>query len=189
MSNTAKTIIGTILILIVIIGGTFGYIMGAKFKANEYETAITARFQSMESTWGMMEQQLKMQGFTVKNYGETFIKSLEANAKRYENDKGSMMKWVQEAAGVMSPDMHKKFSDSIEKAYAKKEMKQESKISVAQEYDKWLGSTWKGMIASSFFSYPSAKARKIMDTIVSTKGAKKAMETGIEEEAKDPFAS
>ena len=188
MSNTVKVVIGTILILILIIGGSIGYIFSAKFTSHNFETSVIASSRSMESTWGMMEQQLKMQGFTVKNYGETFIKTLEANAKRYENDKNAMMKWVQEAKSQMSPEMYVKFSSSIEKAYAKKEAKQLNKIAISEQYEKFLGNSFKGMIATSVWNYPTAKVKKIMETIVSTKGAKKAIKTGIEEDVTDPFS-
>jgi len=148
MSNGLKIAIGSVLVLVSLIGGSVMYVFGAKFTAHDFETSVIASSRSMESTWGMMEQQLKMQGFTVKNYGETFIKTLEANAKRYENDKNAMMKWVQEAKSQMSPDMHIKFSTAIEKAYAKKEAKQLTKIAVSEQYEKFLGNSFKGIEAA-----------------------------------------
>ncbi len=189
MSTTVKAAIATVLILVSLIGGATLYVFGAKFTAHDYEVSVKSAFKSMESTWGMMEQSLKMQGFTVKNYGETFIKTLEANAKRYENDKGAMMKWVQEAKSQMSPEMHLKFATSIEKAYAKKEAKQATKIAIDEQYEKFLGNSFKGAIATSVWNYPTPAIKKIMDTVVSTKGAKTAMKTGIEAEATDPFAN
>jgi hypothetical protein len=187
MSNGLKIGLGIFLAIVVFLGGIIAFVFSAKFTAHEFETSVIAQSRSMENTWGQMEQQLKMSGFTVQNYGETFIKSLEANAKRYENDKGAMMKWVQEAAGVMSPDMHKKFSDSIEKAYAKKEARQLNKIAVSEQYERFLGNSIKGMVATTVWSYPTPEVKKIMKTIVSTTEAKSAIETGIEKEVKNPF--
>ena len=184
MSKTTKIILGVVLSFMVFIGGTIGYVVSAKFTAETYEQAIYAQDESMQNTWGMMEQQLKLSGVTVKNYGETFIKSLEANAKRYENDKGGMMKWVQEARSQMSPDLHKSLMKTIEKVYAKKEARQLSKISVTQEYRTYLKTTLKGTVAGGIFSYPTDKATKIMDRIISTKGTKKTWETGEDETPK-----
>lgn len=175
--------------LFVVFGGTIGYVVSAKFQAAKWENAIIAQDESMQSTWGMMEQSLKMQGFTVKNYSEEFIKSIEANAKRYENDKNAMMKWVQESQSQLSPETHKKFMDTVEKVYVKKEAKQLSKISVVQEYRNFTSSSVKGFVANIVWGYPSDKVTVIMDRIITTKGTKETWETGEEAEASDPFAS
>ena len=186
MSKGAKIAIGVVLSFLLLIGGTIGYVVSAKFTGETFEQSIFAQDESMQNTWGMMEQTLKMQGFTVKNYGETFIKTLEANAKRYENDKGGMMKWVQEARSQMSDKAHLTFMQTIEKVYAKKEARQLSKISVVQEYRTWTKASMKGTIATMVFNLPSDKATKIMDRIISTKQTKKTWETG-EDVAEDPF--
>jgi len=186
MKTSTKVIIGIVLSLFLLIGGTVGYIFSAKFTGEIYEQSIFAQDESMQNTWGMMENTLKMQGFTVKNYGETFIKSIKANAIRYENDKGGMMKWVQEASSQMSPETHTKFMNTIEKVYAKKEARQLSKISVVQEYRTWRKASFKGMIGSSLFNFPSEKAKKIEDRIISTKNTKKTWETG-EDTTTNPF--
>jgi hypothetical protein len=110
---------------------------------------------------------------------------LEANAKRYEHDKGAMMKWVQEAQGQMSPALHDRLMTTIEKVYAKKEARQLSKISVVQDYRNFINYSMKGKIAKIFFDYPSAKATKIMNRIISTKETKQTWETGIEESPTD----
>ena len=178
MSNGAKIGLGIFMVFMVLIGGGALYVNSAYDTAGTKENAVIAQDESMQSTWGMTEQTLKMSGVTVKNYGATFIKSLEANAKRYENDKNTMMKFVQESAGVMSPELHKRLMTTIEKVYAKKEAKQLSKISVVQDYRNFINFSMKGKIAKLFFNYPSAKATKIMDRIISTKATKKTWETG-----------
>ena len=106
MSKTTKVVLGVVIAFVILVGGTIGYIFSAKFTGERYEQSVFAQDESMQNTWAMTQNTLKMSGVTVKNYGETFIKSLEANAKRYENDKGGMMKWVQEAKSQMSPDLH-----------------------------------------------------------------------------------
>lgn len=186
MSKTTKVVLGLVLSFVVLVGGSIAYVISAKFTAEKYEQSIFAQDESMQNVWAMMEGTLQMQGFTVENYGETFIKSLQANAQRYENDKNAMMKWVQEARSQMSPDIHSKFMDTIEKAYAKKEMQQKSKISVVQEYRTFLNASIKGTIAKAFFSYETEKAKKIMNRIISSKKTKKTWETG-EDNAVNPF--
>lgn len=187
MSSGTKIFIATILIFMVMIGGIIGYIFNAKFTANNFESSIKAQFQSMENTWGQMEQELSMAGFATKDYGDKFISVVKAQAERYAEDKNTMMKWVQEAGSQMSPDMHKKFVDIVEKSFAKKEMKQDSKIAVVEQYNKFLGGSFKGMIAGGFFNYPTMETKKIMDTVVSTQNAKNAMSTGIEAPTVNPF--
>jgi len=186
MSKTTKIILGFALSFILLIGGIVGYVISAKFTAERYEQSVFAQDESMQNTWSQMSQSLEMAGFTVKNYSEEFIKSIKANAVRYANDKNSMMKWVQESKNQMSPEAHKKFMDTIEKVYAKKEARQASKISVVQSYRTFLNASIKGTIASSFFNYPTDKAEVIMKRIISNKSTKQAWDTGIEE-TKNPF--
>lgn len=186
MSKTTKIILGISLSFILLIGGIIGYVISAKFTAERYEQSIFAQDEGMQNTWAMMEQTLKTQGFTVKNYSEEFIKSIQANAKRYENDKGGMMKWIKESQNQMSPDAHKKLMNTVEKVYAKKEARQASKISVVQSYRTFVKASIKGTIASAFFNYPTDKAQKIMDRIISTKSTKQAWDSG-EDAVINPF--
>ena len=186
MSKGAKIAIGVALSFLLVIGGIIGFVVSAKFTGERYEASILAQSESMENTWGQVQGELQMAGFTVKNYGDTFIKTLEANAKRYENDKGGMMKWVQEASSQMSPDTHKNFMTIISKSYAKKEARQLSKISKVQEYRTWRKSSLKGVVGVAIFSFPSEKVKKIEDMIISTKDTKKTFETGMKE-TKNPF--
>jgi hypothetical protein len=188
MSTGSKIIIGIVLSFILIIGGTISYVLSAKFTGETFEQSVLAQDGSMQNTWGQMDELLKMQGFTVKNYGETFIKSIKANAERYQNDSGGMMKWVQEAKSQMSDTAHLQLMNTIKKAYVKKEARQLSKISVVQEYRTWRKASLKGTIGVALFSFPSEKVKKIEDRIISTKEVKKTWETG-EEVTKDPFAS
>jgi len=178
MSNGAKVGLGIFMVFMVVVVGGALYVNSAYDTAGTKENAVIAQDESMQSTWGMTEQTLKMSGVTVKNYGATFIKTLEANAKRYENDKGAMMKFVNEAKSQMSPELHSRFMTTIEKVYAKKESKQLSKISVVQDYRDFINFSMKGKIAKAFFDYPSAKATKIMDRIISTKATKSTWVSG-----------
>lgn len=186
MSKTTKIILGLFLSFLLLIGGIVGYVISAKFTAERFEQSVFAQDESMQNTWAMMEQTLKTQGFTVKNYSEEFIKSIAANAKRYENDKGGMMKWIQESKNQMSPDAFIKLMDTVEKVYAKKEARQKSKISVVQSYRTFTNASIKGTVSTTFFNYPTDKAQKIMDRIISTKTTKSTWETS-EDKTINPF--
>ena len=62
MSSTTKIVIGVILSFMLLVGGTIGYVVSAKFTGETFEQSIFAQDESMQNTWGMMEQTLKMQG-------------------------------------------------------------------------------------------------------------------------------
>lgn len=187
MSRAAKIGLGIGLGTIVFIGIIITYLISAKFTAERYEQTVYAQDEQMQNVWGMMQNNLEMQGFTVDKYGKDFINSIKANAIRYENDRGSMMKWVQESSSQMSPDIHKKFMVAIEKAYAKKEAAQKTKIAMVQEYRTYLNASLKGTISKIVFSYPTAKAQEIMDRIIKTKKVTQTWETG-NDEVSNPFA-
>jgi len=184
MSKTTKVILGVVLSFMVLIGGTIGYVVSAKFTAEKYEQAIYAQDESMQNTWGMMEQQLKLSGVTVKNYGETFIKSLEAANKKYSDKPRLMMMWIKENSNTLTPELHKKLLTTIEKVYSKKEARQLSKISVVQEYRTWRKTSIKGTLATTIFNYPTDKAKIIEDRIITTKQTKQTWKTGIESDIK-----
>jgi len=186
MSKTTKIILGVFLSFVLLIGGTTGYVMSAKFTAERFEQSILAQDESMQNTWGAMENELKMQGFTVKNYSSEFIKGLETSIKRYSNNKNLLMQMVNESSNSLTPELHKKLMNTIEKVYAKKEARQLSKISVVQEYRTYLKASLKGTLASSIFNYPTDDVHKIMKRIISTKQTKQTWETG-NDEVKDPF--
>lgn len=186
MSSAVKIGLGTFIGLIIIVIGIGAYVISAKFTAERFEQAIVAQDEQMQNVWGMMEGSLKMSGFTVEKYGKDFIDSIKANAIRYENDQGSMMKWVKESQSQLSSEAYTKFQDLIEKAYLKKEMAQTSKISISQEYRTFINASIKGTISKLIFNYPTEKATTIMDRVISTSETKETWAKGIEE-VKNPF--
>jgi hypothetical protein len=142
----------------------------------------------MQNVHATMKNALKMQGFTVKNYTESDLKKIEIAVGRYADKPNLMVQWAKEQGNQLSPKLHSKFMDAIEKFYAKWEVSQKSKISVAQEYRTFISASVKGTIASAVFNYPTEKATKIMDRIISSKETKKTWETGMDE-VTDPFAN
>lgn len=172
------------------IGAIFviGFLLSARFTPERFEVDLTARNQDMQNVWSMVEQGIKTGGYALGgSFTDTYLESIKAAALRYENDKSGMMKWVKESANQMSPDVHKKFMDTVEKAYARKERAQKNKISVAQAYDKYLRTSIKGAVSKYVYNYPSPEAKEIMDRIIMTKSTKQTWETGTEE-AINPFA-
>jgi len=183
----AKGLIAAGIVTVVLLGGTAAYVVNAKFTSEKFEKRVIAADESMQNTWAMMQNQLEMQGFTVENYGKTFIDTIKAQAIRYENDSGMMMKWVKENTAQMSPDTHLKFMDAINKAYVKKEMEQKSKISIVQEYRTYLDASVKGFVSKVVFDYPTDTTEAIMARIIKTKKVAQTWVTG-NDETVNPFA-
>jgi lipopolysaccharide export LptBFGC system permease protein LptF len=188
MSKTTKIILGVLLSFIVLVGGSIAYVISAKFTAETYEQSVFAQDETMQNTWAQTGNMLKTNGITVKHYTEHDLKKIELAMKRYADKPQLMMIWAKEQGNTLSPQLHSKLMDAVEKVAAKKMAKQDAKISVVQEYRQFLNASIKGTIASVVFSYPSDKANKIMDRIISNKATKETWKTG-EDEAVDPFAT
>ena len=183
----SKNVLISLLTLLVLIVISVGSIFSAKFTAHDFETSVKSSTKNMENIWGQMARQLKLAGFATKDYGDTFIKVVEAQASRYKNNPQAMMLWVKEQGGQMSPVMHEKFVDIVERSIARKAAVQTTKISISDQYEKFLGNSVKGMIASTIWSYPTAEVKKMMETVVSDKDTKESIKTGIEKEVVNPF--
>lgn len=186
MSSGAKVAIGMLLIVIVIVGGIFGYLMNAKFTAETFEQSIYAQDENMQNVHGAMQNSLQLEGLTVKNYTESDIQKMKVAIERYADKPNLMMQFAQESNNGLSPELHSKFMTSVQKFYAKWEATQASKISVAQEYRTFIKASMKGSVASALFNYPTEKANTIMDRIISTKETKTTWQTG-NAEVIDPF--
>jgi len=165
-----------------------GFFISARFAAERYEETVIARDQSMQNVWSMTQQAMEMEGFTTKDFSQTFIDGIKAQANRYENDTGGMMKWVKEAASQLTPEVHVAFMKSLDKIFTKKEMSQKNKISSSQDYKTWLKTTIKGSAAKYILRYPSKEANTIMSRVIVTKKTKETWETGIEE-VSNPFGN
>jgi len=188
MSTGVKVVIGAVLSLLLLVGGTVGYVMSAKFTGERFEQSVLAQDEAMQNVWAAVDKELKMSGFTVKQGSKFSIDKIKAQAERYKNDQGAMMKWVQEAQPGADEKLYSKFMDIISKAYAREESQQKSKISVVQEYRTWRKASLKGTIGVALFNFPSKEVKEIEDRIITTKKTKKTWETG-EDEVSDPFAS
>lgn len=185
MSSTVKIVIGIVLSFMLLIGGTAGYVVSAKFAGETFEVGILAQDESMQNTWAAVGKELKMAGFTVKSGDKFSIDKIKAQAERYKNDSGTMMKWIQEAQPGATEQTRVKFMNIITKGYAREEAKQLSKISYVQEYRTWRKASMKGSIAVAIFSFPSPEVKKIEDRIITTKEVKKTWISG-EHTAVDP---
>lgn len=189
MSNFTKILLASVagFMFLIVAGFVMAY-FSAKFTAEGFESSLVANEQKMQSMNGTMHNRLAMNGFTVEKYGKDFIASVTANAERYKNDQGTMMKWVQEAASAqLSPDVYKQFMNAIDSAYMDFEAAQTQKISVAQEYDKFLDASFMGMLAK-WQGYPTTEGARIMKLVISTSQTKKAWQTGTDD-AVNPFES
>lgn len=178
MSTGIKVTIGVVLMMFLVVGGSVMYVLGAKFTAERYEQSIYAQDENMQNVHASMKNSLKLQGLTVKNYTESDIKKMEVAIKRYADKPNLMMQWAQESNNGLSPALHEKFMVAVEKFYAKWEVTQKSKISVAQEYRTFLKASIKGTVAGVIFNYPTDKVQTIMDRIISSAETKATWDTG-----------
>lgn len=186
MSNGTKIALGSIMVFIVLFGGIVGYAFSAKYTAERKDNAVVAQDESMQNTFAMSSNMLKMSGITVKNFAEQDIKKIEIAMKRYVNKPNLMMIWAKEQGNTFSPSLHAKLMVTIEKVAAKKEKVQLSKISVVQDYRDFISGSFKGTVAQMMGNYPSAKAQVIMDRIITNKATKETWNTG-NDEVQDDF--
>lgn len=155
-------------------------------KAQEFEAEIIASWEQMQNVNGYLVNTIKTSGFTVQNYGKTFIDSIEANVKRYANDKTLLMKWVQESQ-AQSPDkeLWTNLQKTIESGYLKFEMSQKDKIDRVRVYRMYSKKFPNNIILKSY-NLPSEECLMIMDKVISTADTKKTFQTG-NMEAVSPF--
>jgi len=184
MNKQKRTIIIASVVLVALFA--IGFLISAKFTAERYEQSITARDQSMQNVWSMTKQAMDMGGFTTKDFSKTFLEGIKLQAERYKDDTGAMMKWVKEASADLNPEVYLSFMKSLDKIFTKKEMSQNNKISVTQEYKTWLNASIKGALATYAFDYPKSKTIKIMDRVIITKETKSTWDTGFET-VENPF--
>jgi len=164
------------------------YVISSYFQATKLENSVFAIDESMQNTWAMSSNSLKMVGFNLEKYPKDFVKAIEANAKRYQGDKASMMLWVKESQSQLSPDLYRDFSKSVEKVYYKKEAVQKNKISIVQSNRDFRNASIKGTISKILFGFPTDKCLAIEDRIISNKKTKQTWESG-NDEVENPFKS
>lgn len=182
-----KWFIGIVLTLFVVFGGLVGYVISAKFTAAGFENDITYSNKNLENVHSSVNKILQASGITVKNFGETKIKAIEAAVQRYADKPQLMMQWVQENPQQIDSKIWEKFQDQIEAQYTKFEMEQKTKISKSQAYQNYLDTTVKGFVSQVVWSYPKPETKKIMEQVISTEGSKTTFETGVDTTV-DPFA-
>lgn len=187
MTKEEKKKWGKIAVAVVSVLFVVMFTISAKFTAERYESDIRTFDQRMQSVWSIVSQKIKMAGFTSKHFSDTYLAGIEANAKRYENDKDAMMKWVKESANQLSPEVYERVLDIFEKAYTRKEQVQLDKFELCNNYNKFLKASLRGYPAR-WMGYPDPKVLEIMKRTIKTQKTAKIFATGIDEEPENPFA-
>jgi len=182
-----KIFVAIMVSLLLVFGGIVGYVINAKFTAAEYENDIIYSNKNLENVHSSVNKILQASGITVKNFGETKIKAIEAAVQRYADKPQLMMQWVQENPQQIDSKVWEKFQDQIEVQYTKFEMEQKIKISKSQAYQNYLDTTVKGFVSGVVWSYPKPETKKIMEQVISAEGSKTTFETGVDTTV-DPFA-
>jgi hypothetical protein len=180
--STGKIVLASLLAFIVVIGMSIAWVVSVKFQAGTFENQITASNQSMQNVHSSVNKILKSSGITVKNFGETKIKVIEARIKMYADKPDMMMMWVKENPENIDSKMWERFQDQIETQYTKFEMEQKDKISKSQAYKDFLDNTVRGQVAQVVWSYPKPETLKIMNQVIKTEETAETFETGIDKE-------
>lgn len=181
-SSTIGILLGSVLV----VGSMVGYGISAKFTAASYENDITYSNKNLENVHSSVGKILQTSGITVKNFGETKVKVIEARIKMYADKPQMMMMWIKENPENIDSKLWEKFQDQVEVQYTKFEMEQKSKISKSQAYQNYLDTTVKGFVSQTVWNYPKPETKKIMDRVISTGTSKTTFETGVDTSV-DPF--
>ena len=187
MAKSTKIILGLFLGFILTIGLTIGWIVSIKFQAGTFENTIVASNQNLQNVHSSVNKILTSSGITVKNFGETKIKAIQASIAKYADKPQLMMMWIKENDQQIDSKLWENFQKQIEVQYTKFEMAQTNKISKVQEYRNFLDNTVRGNVAQLVWSYPRAETLAIMNQVIMTGDSKETFETGIDK-AVDVFS-
>lgn len=179
-------ILGTLIALVITVVSAIGYVVSAKFTSASYENDIVYSNKNLENIHSSVGKILKTSGITVKNFGDTKIKAIEASVAKYADKPQLMMMWVKENPQNIDSKVWEKFQDQVEVQYTKFEIEQKSKISKSQAYQNYLDTTVKGFVSQVVWDYPKESTKKIMEQVISTEDSKETFETGVDATV-DPF--
>jgi hypothetical protein len=177
MTTGVKIVLGVVLTMVVstIMAVAFG--MNAIFTANKFEETIIASDKQMQNVHGVMQNKLKTEGFTVQNYSETVIKTIQAGVQRYADKPQLMMQWIHENQVGPDKEVWTKLQTTIEASYVEFQESQKDKISKSQEYKMFLNGSVAGFVAK-LFGKPSPEVTAIMDRVISSAETKEVWVTG-----------
>ena len=180
MSKGTKIILGLFIGFIVTIALSIAWLVSVKFQAGTYENGITATNQNLQNVHSSVNKILTSSGITVKNFGETKIKAIQASIAKYADKPQLMMMWIKENDQQIDSKLWENFQKQIEVQYTKFEMEQKSKISKSQEYQNFLDNTVRGNVAQIVWSYPRPETVAIMKQVIITEDSKETFESGID---------
>ena len=180
MAKSTKIILGLFLGFILTIGLTISWLISIKFESGNFENQIVASNQNLQNVHSSVNKILTSSGITVKNFGETKIKAIQASIAKYADKPQLMMMWIKENDQQIDSKLWENFQKQIEVQYTKFEMAQTNKISKVQEYRNFLDNTVRGNVAQLVWSYPRAETLAIMNQVIITEDSKETFETGID---------
>jgi primosomal protein N' len=180
MSTGTKVFLGIFIFLIISAISIVGYVVSAKFTAEKHEKGIIYSSKNMQNVHSSVRKIVKTSGLTVKNFGDTKIKAINAKIQQYADKPKMMMMWVKENPQQIDSKVWEKFQDQMEKQYTRFDTEQKMKIARSQAYDTYLSSSLKGFVASEFWSYPTMETKALMEQVIQTEETKDTFETGID---------
>ncbi len=179
--------IGITVIVLLLLAGVFAWGISIYNSMINQEASIKAEWQNMESTLGnIISNKIKVMAAGTKDYSKTYIAGIAAQAERYKNDSGLMMKMITEAqSSAPAPEVWTNVQNAVSDAYDQFALDQKQKIDKVAAYTAYT-QRFPAVIVASIAGFPSPEITKIMGMVVSTKAAKAAMESG-EFNPEDPF--
>lgn len=163
--------------------------IGFRQNCVSFENNIAAQDREMQNVDTEVNNSLRTQGLSAKEYGKLCIDAIKAaNTGRYGADGSkAMMQWIKEQNPSIDAGIFKRIMVAAEAGYAKFAAAQRRKIDLAREYKNLIerkqqvpviGSIW----ASGF----PRKPWEAFERVIVSGDTKKTWETGVKD-AVDPF--
>lgn len=173
--NVTTIIILAIIVLIAIL------LISFYFTYNNKEISLRKRAEAqrgkIEGVYDKMWKVIKQKAEVTEKYEKAFREIYrDIIAGRYSNDKGGLMRWIQEDNPEFKDELYLDLAQSIEALRSEFQRNQETMLDIIREHEV-LCNTY---ISKWFVSNKS----KIEYTIISSERAKTIMGTGLDEDIK-----
>ena len=182
------TLIGVAVVALLGLASCSSYI-GFRQNCVSFENNIAAQDREMQNVDTEVNNSLRTQGLSAKEYGKLCIEAIQAaNTGRYGADGSrAMMQWIKEQNPTIDAGIFKRIMVAAEAGYAKFAAAQRHKIDLDREYKNLVERKQQIPIVGSIWTagFPR-KSWEEFERVIVSGDTKKTWETGIKE-AVDPF--
>jgi len=175
--KVALGIMGGFIVLLMLIAG---FVWSSYSTAGKKQNGIIAIYEDMQNVYAnSIIETLEQKGMILSKHKDDVLEVIDKNMIRYQNDQNLLFKAVSEAAGItVSPELYLDMSRSVESGYRAFESTQRSKIDRVRNFKDFLDYSIQGKVAQLVGTFPSEKAKFIMDQLIINKGTKNTFKTG-----------